>query len=212
MSTPPQIPFILPSNDNDSATGGALVPTGTDGDLNDKNLVRFLQQWIVAVTGLPAPMVRPRWQPEPPNVPDQGTDWAAVGSIRRTRDTFAFQGEKFVNGVRTFYVNRQEILEVLLSNYGPNAEQFAELFAMGIQLSQNREILTLNNMGLVESEESQIVPAQINERWMYGVDTKFRIRRSQKYTYAVQDITAAGIILYTDIPSAAYPINVSQPG
>src|ERR1700674_3839135 len=73
---------------NPSAPGGALLPAGAvlEGDA----LVSFLQEWVVALTGLDGKMVRPRWQAEPPNIPDAGVAWAAIGIEVQTSDEFPF--------------------------------------------------------------------------------------------------------------------------
>ena len=212
MSTLP--PFPLPSNGNTSSSGGPLLPSNIGGDFNDKALKRFLQQLVVTLTGLPGTVVYPRWQKEPPNMPDEGTDWAAIGVVSRERDAFAYEGRAGVNGYSgADTVFRQEVLEVMVSFYGPNSEQYSEIFTMALQVAQNREILTVNNFGLVETQGSITAPALINQRWMEGQDTRFRLRRSLIYTYPVQDVVVANIVLREDVPatSVTIPVNSNTP-
>ena len=69
---------------NDSSTGGFLLASSVNGDLNDNALIDFLQTVVVGITGFPGAMVRPR-QAEPPNIPTS----ARIGrrSARTTRAT-----------------------------------------------------------------------------------------------------------------------------
>jgi hypothetical protein len=49
---------------------------------NDDALVGVLHDMVVGVTGLPASLVRPRWQPQPPTQPSVSTAWCAIGITR----------------------------------------------------------------------------------------------------------------------------------
>lgn len=163
-------------------------------ELNDKDLARFLQQIVVGVTSMTGSVVFPRWQLNPPNQPDATVDWAAIGCTRRTRDTFAAvihstDPNDFFDSTDTIY--RNQILEILVSFYGPNAEQNSEVFAMGLSLEQNRYTMQLNGFALVEVSDSLIVPALIKEQWIMGIDVPFRLRRQQAYQYPVPNLKGA---------------------
>ena|ERR1700726_5169632 len=178
---------------------GYLLPTGTNNELNDVSLYRFLQTLVVGVTGMTPANVRPRWQPNPPNEPDFETDWAAIGIINRERDVFAavlHTADGSGNGTDTVY--RNHILDILSSFYGPNCESNSELFAMGLSLAQNREAMKLNGFGLVSVEETLVVPALLKERWLMGMDIHFRLRRQQIYTYVTPNVVSATGSLITD--------------
>lgn len=165
---------------------GYIGFSNNNGELNDQGLYRFLQQLVVGITGLPATLVWPRWQPEPPNQPDFGTDWCAIGQINREREPFAAIGR---DPTDTFdIVIRNEILTILASFYGPNAEASDEAFTMGLSLAQNREAAFLNGFGLVEVRESAIVPELLKNRWVPRVDTPFRLRRQQVYQYGIPNL------------------------
>lgn len=174
---------------NDSSTGGYLQSTTGQGE--DQSLQEFLQQIVVGLTGLPGNLVFPLWQPEPPNLPPFGINWASTGRGRRTRDTFAtvrhHQGSDFTGDL----IHRTEILEVLCRFYGPAAEQNSEILAMGFMEPQNREVLQLAGYGLIEVGESITIPDKLHERWTYRVDVGFRLRRAQVYTYPVLTLVAA---------------------
>lgn len=175
----------------DSSTGGYLAPSSIGTDLNDQALNRFLQQLVVGITGLAGTLVFPRWQQEPPNLPDFGVNWAAIGRERRTRDSFsAVVHSPTGNGSST--VVRNQIIEVLCSFYGPAAEANSELLAMGLEVPQNREAMQLAGYGLVGGAgDSVIAPALIKNRWTYRLDLPFAVRTQQKYVYPVLNLEGA---------------------
>jgi|SRR5579872_2644308 len=173
---------------------GYVTPVQTNGELNDVLLAQFLQQLVVGLTSMTGTLVFPRWQLNPPNQPDATQDWAAIGCLKRPRDVFAAvihstDLNDFFNSTDMVY--RNQILEILCSFYGPNAEKNSELFAMGLSLAQNREAMRLNGFGLVEVGESLIVPALIKEQWIMGIDVSFRLRRQQAYQYPVPNLKGA---------------------
>jgi hypothetical protein len=187
---------------NTSATGGYLVPISTHHEKNDSELADLLQSVVVGLTGLPGTLVRPRWQVDPPNIPDTITPdsngntitWAAIGVTDRVGDILASSqhgdslGEDAGLGQTTIIMN--EVLSVLVSFYGAAAERNAQRMRLGFQVSQNREILRQNGFGFVDCGDPKNVPELINQRWLFRVDLPFRVRYQQKYDYAVLDIAS----------------------
>jgi hypothetical protein len=191
---------------NNSTTGGFLAPTSTGGDLNDAALQDFLQTIIVGIVGLPGNLVRPRFQDEPPNPPDYGTDWCAIGPGTRQRDPFS---AVIQNSTNTKVIRNRE-LEILASFYGPQAETNGELLAMGFEVPQNREALQYANaawtgFNLISGVRGPVIaPALIKGRWYYRADYSFSIRQQQQYTYPVETLEEAkGTI---DLESPGKPI------
>lgn len=177
---------------NTSETGGILSQSPSPDVLEGEELADFFQRWISALTGLRGNMVRPRWQPEPPNLPKDHEDWVAIGIKRRESDTYAsevhFPEDPGYNELR-----RHEILHLLASFYGPRADYHAALFRDGIQVAQNREILTLNNMGLVESGDVIAVPELVKDKWLNRQDLEFSIRRQIVRHYKVLNLNSADV-------------------
>lgn len=175
---------------NTSATGGYLAPIPPD-PLEGKELLRFIQQWIVGLTGLDGKMVRPRWQPEPPNIPSAGEVWAAIGITARPSDTFPY-----VSGPE---LQRHELLNVLTSFYdlgsGGQADAMAARLRDGSAVPQNREVLTKNNFALIEVGEIITLPSLLKQRWLYRVDLNVLLRREIVRTYAVLDLVSAQVSL-----------------
>lgn len=162
-----------------------LLPTNGD-TLQDDALEDFLQLWVVSITGLPKEMVRPRWQPEPANIPNFGVDWCAFGITDQLSDTFA--AELPLNLDVGTEMRLHEKLTCLASFYGPNAGKFVMLFRDGMQLDQNREYLTLQGMGLVEASDVINVPELVKERWLKRKDLQVIIKRQIVREYAVPTI------------------------
>lgn len=162
--------------------------------INDDNLEDFLQLWIACLTGIGGTLVRPRYQEEPPNLPsdDAGNavNWVAFGINLSKRDTFAAISH-IPDGDGSDELTRTEEFEVPLSFYGPQARSLAGLFADEVQVAQNREVLDLNNMGLIETTEARSVPALIKQRWLYRVDMTARMRRQVVRPFQVLNILRA---------------------
>jgi hypothetical protein len=173
---------------NDSSSGGYLTPSSVNGDLNDTALIVFLQQVVVGITGLPGNMVRPRWQPEPPNIPDFGTNWAAIGPGAEEPDSFAFTK---TNGTNTTVISNR-VVDILCSFYGPLAQTNSGVLRLGLQVAQNREVMQLAGFNLVGGVGKGLpLPVLIKQRWQYRYDVPFRIRQQQQYTYSVLSLLSA---------------------
>jgi hypothetical protein len=198
---------------NDSSTGGFLAATSINGDLNDDALIDFLQTVVVGIVGLPGAMVRPRWQAEPPNIPDPGTNWAAIGPDEsRKRESYSYRRK--VNA-ETIIVVRNRLIPILCSFYGPAAEANGELLAMGFEVPQNRETMQLAGYNLVGGAgDTVIAPALIKTQWYPKADVPFVIRQQQKYIYAVLDLLGAQATMDIQPPGQsviAETINVTGP-
>jgi hypothetical protein len=185
---------------NDSSQAGYLAPSGAMS-LEDEALNEFLQGVVVGIVGLAGNLVFQRWQPEPPNYPDFGTDWAAVGDTTRDRDTFA----SVTHNESGDAVRRNERLTVLASFYGPNARSNAEKLAMGLQIAQNLEAMKAQGYNLVEVLEPVITADLQNERWVPRIDQPFKLVRGVTYTYPVLDLLGAQV---EAIPSDGEPIQI----
>lgn len=165
----------------DSSTGGYLAPSPPP-ITDDVPLEIFLQAVIVAITSLPGNMVRPRWQPEPPNLPDYGTDWCAIGITNSKGDTFAFEDDT-EDGSSDFV--RNEVFDLDCSFYGPNDDGYADTLRDGLGVTQNLEVLFLNAIGLVGISERVRGSELIKGRWLRRADLTVTFRREIRRTYQV---------------------------
>lgn len=186
---------------NTSATGGFLLPIS--GPLIGRELSRFLQQFVVGITGIEGENVRPRWQAEPANIPDRGNVWAAIGIQRRETQGFAW--ERLSAGDRPVYsLSRHEELRLLCSFYDSGVEQYADAAACslrdGLQLAQNRAALVSAGMGFVSSGDMVPLPTLLKTRWLYRVDLPLLFRRTLTWTYPVMVLAGAKAILHVEEP------------
>lgn len=188
-----------------SATGGPLTPTVSPAPLEGAALDNFLHDWFAGLTGLAGAMVRPRWQAEPAALPQVGTDWMAFGITNRASDVNA--AELHVpSGAGYNELRRHEVMTIMVSFYGPNADSTAQVLRDGMQLGQNREVLTLASMGLVESGDVVSAPELIKDKWYYRADMSIRIRRQIVRQYAVETLQSAQLGLNNE--HYITPINV----
>jgi hypothetical protein len=175
---------------NSSATGGYLAPTGTP-PLEGQPLLDFLQRWITGISGVPGKLVRPRWQAEPPNIPDSGVVWLSFGIMRRTVDPFPWVSH-YPDGDGYDELSRHETMELLASIYdtgsGGQADLTAEVLRDGMNMAQNLEPLQLRQMMLLDVGDIQPVPTLQNTRWLYRLDLPFRIRRTITRDYPVENV------------------------
>lgn len=178
---------------------GDIVLVGSeDGRIAAQRLSRFLHDWIACVTGLAGSKLRPRWQPEAPNLPAAGTDWAAFGVVSRRAEPFAFVrhvSEAETDGAGFDEMQRHEELDVLVSFYGPNADAYATALRDNAQIAQNRERLMLAGMGLIETSEITTLPSLMKNLWLYRQDITVRIRRIIVRQFRVESLLAADLKL-----------------
>lgn len=186
----------------DSSTGGPLLPKdGSPEPLEDDALDDFIQAFVVGIVGMDGQWVRPRWQPEPPNLPPKTQDWAAVGVVQRTGDTYAVEEHA---DDHLSYVIRHETLDISVSFYGPRCQALAALLRDGLGLAQNREPLFLAGMGLVSVGELERNPELVKNTWLPRVDLPFAIRRIIVRSYDIRDLDALDMELSTEALTVSY--------
>lgn len=183
----------------DSTSAGPILPTATPATdpLEGISLQDFFHDWIVGLTGFANTAVIPRWQPEPPNI--TAGDWCAFGITNIASDAFT-ANIHHAAGQGSDEVRRTEIISLLISFYGSNADSFASMFRDGMQLPQNHETLSNASMGFVDSGDLITAPSLVKEKWLYRVDLSFRIRRQVVRIYAIDSLLSAQTILTTDQP------------
>jgi hypothetical protein len=186
---------------NDSSTGGYLAPTSALAPEDDA-FDNIMQEFVVGVTALPTNLVRPRWQPVPPDQPEANVNWCAIGLIEEdpqsgrsmiTHDGAASGGL----GADTLQVNDEA--EIMASFYGPNAGQFAKLFRDGIMLPQNREALTLQGYRLCHMPSAARLAAElVNQVTIRRFDVTFRVKRESITVWPIENIASLQVELITD--------------
>jgi hypothetical protein len=201
-------------SENTSATGGFLSQVGP-GPVEGAALDAVLQKIVVGICALPGPLVRPRWQPAPPQQPALTVDWCAIGVADDEPDATPYQRHigSANEGLGQTILLRHEVLNVLASFYGPNSYSFAKQLRDGLYVGQNRETLQAMDAGLVGCGTIKRVPALINETWQLRADLPFQIRRQIKRTYQIQNIIAAEGEFIAEEQTRVYrePFTVEEP-
>ncbi len=190
---------------NDSSTGGVLTPTSTP-PAGDASLDAILQQMVVALTGLDGSLVRPRWQPTVPKQPEPGTNWCAMGIATITPDANPVIVHD-PSGADVLY--RHEKIEVQLSFYGAQAQQYAAQCRDGFWIPQNNETLQANLMAFMGAELLRSVPELVNQQWVRRYDFTVWLRRQVVRTYSVLNIASATVTIRTDNPPLVETVDVS---
>lgn len=188
--------------DNSTATGGILIPHPQPPTLNTTppglSFVQFIQQLLVALSEFPGDMVRPEWQKEPPKQPSIETNWLAFGLGQATADFNAY----VTAGVHDDEsqkpsLQRNELIPITISVYGPKAYDNIGLIRDGFQLTQNLASLRKANVGFAYDNPAIHVPDFFNERWYDRWRMEIAVRRSIQRVYPLLTFASASGIIYT---------------
>lgn len=199
-----------------STAAGFLVPTLVVAEpINDEAFEDLIQATIVGILGrIPPSLVRPRWQPNPPNQPDLDTNWVAFGIVHSEPDVYAAEIQAEVPGapatimhhvVRTIRVN------VLLSFYGPQSSANEATLRAGLSIGQNRDILLDNNVAVVELQGPTIVPALLKQTWVRRVDSMLILNRAIDHVYEVQSVAGMGAGAGLNNEQYVTSLNINSP-
>lgn len=181
-------PASLPRHAASSAERGFLWPRFIALPTEGQDLDDFMQQYVAGISGIDVDLVRSRFQDEPPNYPATAT-WAATGVVENEPvPGWAYIEHQGANSTGRDYVQEQETFTLLTSFYGPDADARERQFTTGVQVPQNREILQLNAMGLVDRGTRTVVPRLINMKWRRRVDRRVRFTRLVREAYPVLNV------------------------
>ena len=189
-----------------------LLPLPSPVPLFDDPLDNLIQANIVNITGLPASMVRPRFQPEPASHPEYNVDWCAFGIASYDNDAFAAHtfNPTGNGGTGSMTVERDELITVNLSFYGPDNYQYISAYREGIALDFNRFDLYAANTNLVSVGQIVNLPALLKDKWVKRLDTKVVFRRRVSRSYGVVPLIGNTVTLITDT-GLTTTINTQQP-
>lgn len=177
----------------DSTASGYLRPT-PPGPLYDDDLEDFFQAFVVGLTGFPGNLVRPRWQPDPPNLPSDDVDWIALGVAIVDRQWNSFQKFHADIGPEGTYISEgNEVMEVFLSFYGPSHSAKRREFEDGLQISQNLDPLFAQRIKYIECRMPVSVPAILKNRWFMRSDIKVVFHRWVERVYPIKTFTSATV-------------------
>jgi hypothetical protein len=168
-----------------------IAPAVASPPLYDDELVDVFQTNVVGVTGIAGTLVRPRWQPEPPNQPDFSINWVAIGCTVLEGDKFAFKGHDPTanGGLGADLFEKDEMIDLVMSFYGPNASRMAKRYEDGIQIDRNRDDLLLYGIKLNSVFQApRNIPALFKNKWVTRVDLTVRFIRRIVRIYGVPSV------------------------
>jgi hypothetical protein len=186
-----------------------LAPSVSPAPLEGQALQRFLAGWFAGVSGLAGNLVRPRWQPEPANIPGEAVSWCAVGIMNRRAQTYPWNA--YDGDAEAYQFQNHEDLEILSSWYGLGIDSQADYYAArmrdGSIIPQNRDVLMQNGFGLVSAGECLSVPSLMKTRWLYRVDLPFVLRREIVRVYQVDTLASASGTIETATFNVSFAVD-----
>lgn len=190
-----------------STVAGYLLDAGGGNAAGRDALDDLLGDVVAGVTGLDRTLVRPRWQPttattNSPTQPPAENDWVAVGVVRRRADANPYVRHSPSTDADPGYdeTQRHEVLEVLVSCYGPDAADLASALRDALEgEAQNRDALRAAGLDLRSVGEVVAVPELVNgQRWLYRADVRLTVARNVVRRYNVTDLVSAGGTVASD--------------
>jgi hypothetical protein len=182
--------MTIPNQAKDSSQAGYLQPnpTAPTAPLDGQALENYLQQFVAGVASLDSTLVRPRWQPEPPTIPDFDVTWVAVGTTRKK--PIGLYGAVIHNPADpgSDLMQRHEDIDVLCSFYGPEAEAYANNLSNGVMVDQNRAELRRVGLAFVEISQGVRIPELIKNQWLDRVDKMIYLRRIVQRVYPILNV------------------------
>jgi hypothetical protein len=189
---------------NDSGTGGYILDRPYPATLSGAEMTAVLQVMVAQLAGLPPHLVRPRWQPVPPTQPAVDETWAAVGVTQVEADEYPYFAHDGVTrlpgmpGPGVDHMQRHATVTVMVSFYGPEAEDAAASIRDALYVMQNMEPLGAINAKLLAVHDIQRAPELINQQFIDRVDVIIELRRQIERTYPIMNIESAEVRLITE--------------
>lgn len=186
---------------NNSSTGGFLLPHPQPPALEtappNLTFLQFIQSVLVGISGFPGNLVRPEWQVEPPKQPDLTVNWLAFGLGSATPDNNAYVSIEVVDDVDVPQLQRNELIPIAVSVYGPKAYDNIGMIRDGFQLTQNLASLRRANVGFAYDTPAQHVPDFFNDRWYDRWRMEIFVRRQIQRAYPLLTFASASGTIYT---------------
>lgn len=193
---------------NDSSTGGYLAPSLTEGAIGIP-YDDFLQATLAQIAALPGTLVRPRWQPKPPPLPERDVTWLALNVVNSEVDTNAYH-EHDPTGEGSHRLERHETSEVLLSAYGPQSDEVLYRIRDGFEIRQNREALRAAGIAYRECGRMVMTADLRGTEFISRTDMLVVFRRVIRRVYPILNLLSAQGSFAFDDGSPPQTFNVEQ--
>lgn len=192
----------------DTTTTGFITPEADP--IADRALEDAFQITIRGITGIPGNLVRPQSPEIIANQPETDVDWV---SFRIQSQGFDFdahvnhQPSLLTTGASE--VTRDETLDLVLSFYGPHAQQNMLRWVNGLAIDQNRWLLMDHHTKYRSSGNPVTVPALLKETWQRRIDLTSTFARRVKVVYPIRTVVEGEFGLHNE--RYLTPIIVQQP-
>lgn len=173
---------------------GYLNPTQSNQPPNSLTLEQFIQTVIAGISGFNGAMVRPKWQVNPPRQPQINENWIAFGIGNIIPDANAYV---WMNQDDNTNLLRNELLEIQVAFYGPNALENISIFRDGFQITQNLEAMQKAMMGFKEISSANRIPDLINERWVDRYELTLVLVRAVQRFYPILSFASVSGVIHT---------------
>lgn len=169
---------------NTSASGGFLRLSPAQGQYQ---LEDVLHEVFTGITGFAGELVRPRWQPDPPEVPEPDVNWCAFGITQFDPANFPEIRHHGKGQGRDELVDYED-LQVLVSFYGPLHMVNARALRRGLHVPQNRALLRPAGLAFVRAGTITPVPEMVALGWRARADVSLTFRLETKSCFAVLNL------------------------
>lgn len=177
----------------DSSEAGYLRATDS-GDYGSE-LEDLFGRVIQGITGLPGNLVRPKYQNDPPTLPQFDVDWCAFNVYV---EPVLFNAYKTLEDDLVYTIQGTEVLQVTVSFYGPHFQEVERSWRDGMQLAQNRDELTAADIGFVSFADPVTVPMLMKQKWAKHIDIRGTFHRWAVRTYKVRTLLSADGTIHAD--------------
>jgi hypothetical protein len=176
---------------SDSRYKGYLLPNTPPPPVEGDPWMNVLHDVVMYSTGLDGSMIRPRWQQQPPNTPEPGTNWCAFGMNTSSSDWqpvffHVADDPNEPDGYDLF--QRMETFQVLFSFYGPSSTPMATAFRDGLFIDQNAAELRSVFCAVVEVQDLALIGEIYRQQWRDRTDVPVILRREIRRIYPVRTL------------------------
>ena len=176
--------------------------TATFPHLDSKTVEDLMHETIVAVTGLQNSLVRPRWQADPPEVPEPEVSWCAFGVTSEDAANFPY----IEHGDGQSLITDTSEINILVSFYGVNHRDYAKKLRMGLHVQNNLHLLRKAGIAFVKAGNISNVPAQVALGWRARADLNITLRLETRCSFIVPNIEHICSFVTADFAHAKAPV------
>lgn len=168
-----------------------LIPVGEPIPY-DEELRDIVHDILVGISGLPNEYVRPAWQPTPPVQLPAIANWLAFAIKTTPAEDYPADIQSADPDSQQSIQIQHEVIDVLLSFYGPRGGGYCARTKAGLYQPSNRGKIRGMGLHFVNASDLVYVPELTNAQWINRVDMPIEFRRITKRVYEVRDIVTLG--------------------